>query len=107
MALTVERTSNHCAVNGSVQRVGDDATPREYDGSGHLPAAGSRIAKLWLVALVAAAISFGIKRVLPFHAPLLLGPCVLLCYGAIYLGMTQWMGIASLGAVGRLFARRR
>ena len=74
---------------------------------GTVPAAGSRIAKLWLVALVAAAISFGIKRVLPFHAPLLLGPCVLLCYGAIYLGMTQWMGIASLGAVGRLFARRR
>jgi len=38
---------------------------------------------------------------------LLLGPSVLLCYGAIYLSVTQWMGIASLGAVGRLFARRR
>ena len=74
---------------------------------GTVPSAGSRIAKLWLVALVAAAISFGIKRVLPFHAPLLLGPSVLLCYGAIYLSVTQWMGIASLGAVERLFARRR
>jgi putative peptidoglycan lipid II flippase len=74
---------------------------------GAVESAGLRIAKLWLVALVAAAISFGIKRVLPFRAPLLLGPSVLLCYGAIYLSVTQWMGIASLGAVERLFARRR
>jgi putative peptidoglycan lipid II flippase len=74
---------------------------------GKVQSSGSRIAKLWLVALVAATISFGIKRVLPFHAPLLLGPSVLLCYGAIYLGVTQGLGIASLGAVGRLFARRR
>jgi putative peptidoglycan lipid II flippase len=68
---------------------------------------GSRIARLWLVALVAAAISLGIKRMLPFHTPLLVGPSVLVPYGAFYLALTQWMGIASMGAVGRLFTRRR
>jgi putative peptidoglycan lipid II flippase len=74
---------------------------------GAMPSAGSRVARLWLVALAAAVAGYGIKRVLPFHAPLLVGPCVLIPYGAIYLVGTQWMGIASTGSLGRLFTRRR
>lgn len=74
---------------------------------GSVPSARSRIARLWLVAILAAAVSWGIKRVLPFHAPLLVGPSVLIPYGAIYLAVTQALGIANLGAISRLLTRRR
>ena len=65
-----------------------------------------RVLKLWLVAIVAAVISYGIKRVLPFHRPLLVGPAVLIPYGAIYLGLTQLMGISTMGGLMRRFKRR-
>jgi hypothetical protein len=44
---------------------------------------------------------------LPLDRSLVVGPCILIPYGALYFGITQWMGIASMGAVGRLFTRRR
>ena len=69
--------------------------------------AASRIARLWSIAILAAVVSFGIKQVLPFHGPLFVGPCVLIPYVVLYLAVTQWMGIASMGTVGRLFPRRR
>jgi putative peptidoglycan lipid II flippase len=65
-----------------------------------------RVLKLWLAAIVAALIGYGIKRVLPFHRPLLVGPAVLIPYGAIYLAMTQMMGISMLGGLMRRFMRR-
>jgi putative peptidoglycan lipid II flippase len=74
---------------------------------GAVASGAGRIARLWLVAIVAAAASYGIKRALPFHRPLLVGPCVLIPYAALYLGVTQWMGIASLGMIGRAFRRGR
>jgi putative peptidoglycan lipid II flippase len=74
---------------------------------GAVPSAKSRIARLWLIAIVAAAAGIGIKKVLPFQAPLLVGPSVLIPYGAIYLAVTQSLGIASMGAIGRLLKRRR
>ena len=67
----------------------------------------SRIVRLWLVAILAAAIGYGIKRVLPFDKPLLIGPCVLIPYGALYLAITQRMGIASMGPLNRLLRRGR
>jgi putative peptidoglycan lipid II flippase len=74
---------------------------------GAVPAATSRIARLWLVAVVAAAAGYAIKRLLPFQNPLLVGPCVLLPYCGIYLAVTHWMGIATMGAFSRFFLRRR
>ncbi len=74
---------------------------------GPVPSGHSRIARLWAVALLAALAGYGIKAVLPFHQPLIAGPCVLIPYAALYLGLTQGMGIASMGAVSRLFTRRR
>jgi putative peptidoglycan lipid II flippase len=74
---------------------------------GAVPSGRSRIMRLWAVALVAALVGYGLKAVLPFHQPLIVGPCVLIPYAALYLGITQWMGIASMGAVARLFTRRR
>jgi putative peptidoglycan lipid II flippase len=74
---------------------------------GAVPSGAGRIARLWLVALLAAAAAYALKRVLPFHRPLLVGPCVLIPYAAIYVGITQWMGIASMGAINRIFRRGR
>lgn len=74
---------------------------------GTVPSGRVRNAKLWAVAVLAAAAGFGIKRVLPFHRPLLVGPCVLIPYAAIYLALTQWMGIASMGAIQRALRLKR
>jgi putative peptidoglycan lipid II flippase len=74
---------------------------------GDVPAGGGRILRLWLVAILAAAIGYGIKRVLPFHNALLIGPCVLIPYVGVYGAITQWMGIASMGSLNRLLRRGR
>ena len=74
---------------------------------GSVPNHWSRIARLWGVAILAALASFGIKLVLPFHSSIVVGICVLLPYCGLYLGITQRMGIASLGAFDRFFNRRR
>ncbi|HWZ12885.1 MAG TPA: lipid II flippase MurJ, partial [Acidobacteriaceae bacterium] len=71
---------------------------------GVVPYSLVRIAKMWLAALVAAGCGYSIKRVSPFHAALLVGPAVLLPYGAIYLLLTQWMRVS---AAGSLFDRLR
>jgi putative peptidoglycan lipid II flippase len=74
---------------------------------GAMESGRARIARLWAVALAAALAGLGIKLVLPFHNAILVGICVLLPYAAIYVGITRWMGIASLGALSRLWSRRR
>lgn len=74
---------------------------------GPVPADGGRTLRLWLVAIAAAAVGYGIKRVLPFHKALLIGPCVLIPYATLYAAITQWMGIASLGSLNRLVRRGR
>lgn len=74
---------------------------------GAVPGGAPRIVRLWAVAIMSALVALGIRRLLPFHAPLLVGPCVLLPYGALYLWATERMGIASIGAVSRLLGRRR
>jgi putative peptidoglycan lipid II flippase len=74
---------------------------------GEVPSGAGRILGLWAVAIAAGLAGFGIKLVLPFHSPLLVGPCVLAVYGALYLGVTQWMGIGNMGALNRLPGRRR
>jgi putative peptidoglycan lipid II flippase len=74
---------------------------------GAVPGGRARILRLWAVAIVAALACLGIKIVLPLQNAILVGICVLVPYGALYLGITQLMGIASLGALGRLFNRRR
>ncbi len=74
---------------------------------GAVPSGGSRIVRLWAVAIFAGLVGYSLKVVLPLHQPLVVGPCVLIPYAALYLGITEWMGIASMGAVGRLFTRPR
>ena len=74
---------------------------------GAVPSNAGRIVKLWGIAVLAAALGWGIRLGLPFHRPLLVGPCVLIPYAAAYLMVTHRMGIASLGGLQRALRRGR
>jgi putative peptidoglycan lipid II flippase len=74
---------------------------------GALESGQSRIARLWAAAIGAAVVCVGVKLVLPLHNAIVVGFCVLLPYGGLYIGVTRWMGIESLGALSRLWNRRR
>lgn len=65
----------------------------------------SRIARLWLAAIIAAAIGYGLKLVFPIKRPLVIGPSVLIVYGALYLGLAMTMGIALPGTLRRVLRR--
>ena len=73
---------------------------------GAVPSGRGRIARLWTVAIVAALVCVGLKLVLPIHNSILVGVCVLCPYGGIYVAVTRWMGIESLGGLNRLLRRR-
>jgi putative peptidoglycan lipid II flippase len=73
---------------------------------GEVPSAGGRIARLWLAAVLAAALGYGIKSVLPFHSSLLIGPSVLLPFGLAYLVLTHALGISMPGTISRILRRR-
>lgn len=74
---------------------------------GEVPSGSGRIVRLWAVAIASGAVAFGLKRVLPFHSPLLVGPCVLGAYGVLYLAITQTLGIGNMGVLNRLLGRKR
>ena len=74
---------------------------------GSVPYSLTRVSKLWIAAVLAAAAGFGIKKVLPFHAPLLVGPAVLLPYGMIYLLLAHVMGISTVREALAALRRRR
>jgi putative peptidoglycan lipid II flippase len=73
---------------------------------GAVPSGWSRIVRLWVVAIFAAAACFGLKNLLLPYQPFVVGPGVLISFAVMYLGITQLMGIANMGAVGRMFTRR-
>lgn len=73
---------------------------------GKVPYSGSRIARLWIAAVLAAGVGYGIKRVLPFHSALLIGPCVLVPFGLVYLAVTHLLGISMPGTLSRILRRR-
>jgi putative peptidoglycan lipid II flippase len=66
----------------------------------------ARIAKLWMAALAAAAAGLGLWRISPAAHPLITGVVVLVPYCGIYLLLTQWMGISTIGSVWRALRRR-
>ena len=73
---------------------------------GAVPYSLTRLAKLWLAAIMAALAGYAIKRAMPFHAPLLVGPAVLVPYGAIYLGLAHIMGVSTIAEAFRALRRR-
>jgi putative peptidoglycan lipid II flippase len=72
---------------------------------GTVPYSMARVLKLWLAALVAASAGYGIETALRGHSPLLVGPCVLLPFGGIYLALTHLMGISMMEGVWRRVRR--
>lgn len=74
---------------------------------GAVPYSIPRLVKLWVAAMIAAVVAAGIHRALPFHKPVLVGVCVLLPYGALYLLLTQVMGISTIGAALRALRRSK
>jgi putative peptidoglycan lipid II flippase len=74
---------------------------------GAVPYSTTNILKMWSAALLAAGAGYGIKAALGAQGPLLVGPCVLVPYGAIYLLVTHWMGISTIAGVWRWLRRTR
>ena len=66
----------------------------------------TRVARLWAGAIVAAAVSYGLKRVLPFHIPVLVGLVVLSVFGLGYLVCTGLLGVEPPARVSNLLRRR-
>jgi putative peptidoglycan lipid II flippase len=65
------------------------------------------VLKMWTAALVGAAAGYAIELVMRGRSPLLVGPCVLVPYGVIYLALTHWMGIAMMEGMWRRVRRLR
>ena len=73
---------------------------------GAVPSTISRTARLWLAALIAALIGYGIKHVFPAKTPaLVLGPSVLIVFAACYIGLAATMGVAMPARLRRIFRR--
>jgi putative peptidoglycan lipid II flippase len=67
----------------------------------------ARIVKLWIAALAAAAAGLALWRVSPAAThPVVTGVVVLAPYCLVYLLLTQWMGISTIGSVWRALRRR-
>ncbi|MSP58744.1 MAG: murein biosynthesis integral membrane protein MurJ [Myxococcales bacterium] len=74
---------------------------------GVFPLGGSTLVQLWGAAAVAGAAAFGIRRLLPFEQPVLVGAIVLGVYGAMYLTFTIVLGIPEAKGLVRRLRRRR
>jgi len=73
---------------------------------GGVVASVSRVARLWLGALLSAAVAYGVKRVLPFQRAELVGLVVLSTFGLGYLVCTRLLGVAAPSSLSRLLGRR-
>ena len=63
-------------------------------------------ARLWLAAIIGAAVAWGVKLGLPPLKPWVAGGLILVPYGAVYLGCTAMMGIEQAGGLVRRVLRR-
>jgi putative peptidoglycan lipid II flippase len=68
-------------------------------GRSEFPA--SYFARLWIAAVVAAALGWGIELLLRSQRPIVAAIAILLPYGFAYLGLTMLMGIDQARAVAR------
>jgi putative peptidoglycan lipid II flippase len=66
----------------------------------------ARVPRLWAGALIASIAAYGLKRVLPFHNPILVGLVVLSVFGLGYLLCTTMLGVEPPARVSRLLRRR-
>jgi putative peptidoglycan lipid II flippase len=75
-------------------------------GSSEFPT--TYFAKLWLAAVIAAAVAWGVKLGLHPQRPIVGGVLILLPYGAVYLGCTAMFGVEQAsGLLRRVFSKSR
>ena len=75
-------------------------------GKSDFPA--SFFARLWLAAVIAAAVAWGIKLALHPQQPQIAALLILVPYGAVYLGCTALFGVEQAGAlVRKVFSKSR
>lgn len=72
---------------------------------GHEPFPVIFFTKLWLSAVVAAAVGWGVRLGVKPQRPLIAGAMILIPYGLAYLGMTAMLGIDQAGALLRRLRR--
>ncbi|HVW77679.1 MAG TPA: murein biosynthesis integral membrane protein MurJ [Alloacidobacterium sp.] len=72
---------------------------------GIVPSSASRTARLWIAALIAAAIGYGVKLVFPIKKALVLGPSILILFAVCYLLLAVLMGISLPTRIQRLLRR--
>jgi putative peptidoglycan lipid II flippase len=70
---------------------------------GPVPSPSTRVGRLWLGAALASGIAYGLKLVLPFHSPVLVGFCVLSMFGIGYVLGVRALGIRLPGSINRIF----
>lgn len=63
-------------------------------------------ARLWVSAVIAASVAWGIKLGVHPHRPLLAGVVILVPYGAAYLGCTAMLGVDQAGGLVRRLLKR-
>jgi putative peptidoglycan lipid II flippase len=73
---------------------------------GEVTASASRVARLWLGALISGAVAYEVKRLLPFHKAILVGLVVLPIFGLGYLACTRMFGVAPPGRLTSMLRRR-
>jgi putative peptidoglycan lipid II flippase len=73
-------------------------------GHGEFPAA--YFARLWLAAVVGAAVAWGVKLTLHPKQPQIAAIAILVPYGAVYLGCTAMLGVEQAGGMIRRLLRR-
>ena len=79
---------------GMNQKIGPSEFPTSY------------FAKLWVAALIGAAVAWGVKLALPPLKPWISGLLILVPYGAVYLGCTTLLGIEQASGLLRRILRR-
>ena len=60
---------------------------------------------VWFGAFLASGFVYGLKRILTFHSPILVGVCVLSTYGIGYVLAVRALGIPLPGSINRLFSK--
>ena len=65
----------------------------------------SRVARLWMGAIFAAAVAYGVKRMLHFHYPWV-GLCILAVFGLVYLGSTVLLGVEAPARIRSLLRKK-
>ncbi len=73
---------------------------------GHIPLAAAYFARLWLAAVVAAGIAWGLRVGLHPSHPIVAGCVILIPYGLVYIGLTAVLGIDQAGALLKRIIRR-